>query len=315
MYGGFTARRNRAERNRPVPQPTKAQQTAIDTNRTRLFDLEKTLEVIEQGKIAAGGILQAIRDEQLFAFDPDRSYASFEQYTELRWGFGKREADRKIDAFNQVRALRDAGVPEADLPQNPWQARDLAVLVNKTDTATAATTWLKALTDSKDPAINPAQRLTGVFLKGYVDQALATAGAARRQGTSRARAGSATVNTNGTVKVAQHTRRKAGSNGAVAPPPSSSAVPPVQAGVQATSTTGHGVTTPVEINCEVLFELADDVKTKRLHLSNPLSRKPLFEGLAELLDQITAALVPGAVQSLEGATLHAAAETLTAALS
>jgi hypothetical protein len=270
-----------------MAQMTSAQKTAVQAQRARLFDLEKTLELIEAGKIAAGGILQEIRDQQLFAVDPDRAYASFEQYTEQRWGFGKREADRKIDAFNQVQALRDHGVAEAQLPQNPWQARDIAVLVNKTDVATAARTWTKALSDSQDPQINPAGRLTGVFLKGYVDAALQQAGAARRQGTSRARAGSATQASNGTVVgVSAHTRR-------VSSPSSSGATPPpAPVGVAAPSTNGVAVVTPVEVNCEVLFELADDVRTRRLHLGNPLSRKPLLEGVAALLTEITAQTAP-----------------------
>ena len=274
-----------------MAQMTSAQKTAIQAQRAKLFDLEKTLELIEQGKIAAGGILQTIRDEQLFAVDPDRAYASFEQYTEARWGFGKREADRKIDAFNQVQQLRDFGVKEADLPQNPWQARDLAVLINKTDVATAAGTWVRALAASQDPQLNPAGRLTGVFLKGYVDQALADAGANRRQGTSRARAGSATVATgNGTVRVASHARRTPS-----VPSPSLSGATPAptaQVGVQAPSTNGVAIITPVEVNCEVLFELADDVRTRRLHLGNPLSRKPLLEGVAALLTEITAQCNP-----------------------
>ena len=294
-----------------MAQMTSTQKKAIQEQRARLFDLEKTLELIEAGKIAAGGILQQIRDEQLFAVDPDRAYASFEQYTEQRWGFGKREADRKIDAFNQVQALRDHGVAEAELPQNPWQARDIAVLVNKTNVATAALTWTKALADSQDPQINPAGRLTGVFLKGYVDAALQQAGAARRQGTSRARAGSATQASNGTV-VATHSRRNRAAG--VSSPSSSVATPAPAVGVQAPSTNGVAVTTPVEVNCEVLFELADDLRTRRIHTDNPLSRKPLFDGLATLVEQLAAVVTPTAVASQEGRDLAFHLAKLAAAL-
>jgi len=294
-----------------MAQMTSAQKTAVQAQRARLFDLEKTLELIEAGKIAAGGILQQIRDEQLFAVDPDRAYASFEQYTEQRWGFGKREADRKIDAFNQVQQLRDFGVREADLPQNPWQARDLAVLINKTDVATAAGTWVRALAASQDPMLNPAGRLTGVFLKGFVDQALADAGANRRAGTSRARAGSATQASNGTVtNVTAHTRRTGAQQSP--PSPSSSAAPNVgpNVGVAAPSTNGVAVTTPVEVNCEVLFELADDVRTRRLSVDNPLSRKPLFDGLSALIEQVAAMMTPTAAGSPEGVALAVYGELL-----
>jgi hypothetical protein len=214
------------------------------------------------GKIAPAGSCRRSATSNSSPSTPTAPTPASRQYTEQRWGFGKREADRKIDAFNQVQQLRDFGVREADLPQNPWQARDLAVLINKTDVATAAGTWVRALAASQDPMLNPAGRLTGVFLKGYVDQALADAGANRRAGTSRARAGSATQYSgasNGTV-VATHSRRN---RAAGAPSPSSSvatsspAAPAV--GVQAPSTNGVAVTTPVEVNCEVLFELADDV--------------------------------------------------------
>jgi hypothetical protein len=283
---------------------TTAQQTAIDTKRVTLLDLERKLELIEAGKIMAGGLLLQIREEQLWSVDPDRAYASFEQYTEERWGFGKREADRKIEAFQQVKALQDAGVTEADLPTNPWQARDLTVLANKTDGATAARTWVKALTDSKDPQINPGGRFTGVFLKGYVDQALATAGAARRQGTSRARQGTATAAArNGTV------HRTAPSTPSA---PSAPSIPPAPANIP--SSNGLGIVPPTNISAEVLYELADDVRTRRLHLGNPIARTPLLAGLRELLEQVAAQITPTAARSAEADALHYTCIHLAAAI-
>lgn len=296
---------------------TKAQQTAaVKAQRDKLFDLEKKLELIEAGKIAAGGLLQTIRDENLWAVDPDRAYADFYHYTELRWGFQKREADRKIDAFNQVRELADAGVPQDALPTNPWQTRDLAVLINKTDVATAAGAWQKALTDSQDTTINPAGRLTGAFLKGYVDAALQTAGAQRRQGSSRARAGSTTTASNGkVVHVTGHTRQVS-APAAQAPTPSLNASPaPAPApAVQAPSTNGLGIVPPAAVSAEVLFELADDVKAHRISLSNPLARTPLFEGLAELLEQVAAMVTPGIGAGAEASRLILAATDLAATL-
>ena len=262
---------------------TKAQKQAIDAKRDTLIDLERKLELIEAGKIMAGGLLMQIRDEQLWSVDPDRAYASFEDYTEQRWGFGKREAERKIDAFCQVKSLQDAGVNEADLPSNPWQARDITVLANKTDTATAARTWVTALTDARDPQKNPTGRFTGVWLKGYVDAALKAAGAQRRQGTSRARAGTATqASGNGkVVHVVNHTRQVGGSPATAAGAPIAQAAP-----AQVPSTNGLGVLPPQQASVEVLFELADDIKARRLHLGNPIARKPLFDGLVAVLNEV-----------------------------
>jgi hypothetical protein len=288
---------------------TKAQKQAIDAKRDTLIDLERKLELIEAGKIMAGGLLMQIRDEQLWSVDPDRAYASFEDYTEQRWGFGKREAERKIDAFCQVKSLQDAGVNEADLPSNPWQARDITVLANKTDTATAARTWVTALTDARDPQKNPTGRFTGVWLKGYVDAALKAAGAQRRQGTSRARAGTATQASNGkVVHVVNHTRQVGGSPAPAAGAPTAQAAP--AAGVQVPSTNGLGVLPPQQTSVEVLFELADDVKKHRLHLGNPIARKALFDGVTELLAAITAEMIEPARVSPEADPLCLASENL-----
>jgi len=271
---------------------TKAQKQAIDAKRDTLIDLERKLELIEAGKIMAGGLLMQIRDEQLWSVDPDRAYASFEDYTEQRWGFGKREAERKIDAFCQVKSLQDAGVNEADLPSNPWQARDITVLANKTDTATAARTWVTALTDARDPQKNPTGRFTGVWLKGYVDAALKAAGAQRRQGTSRARAGTATqaAGNGKVVHVTGHTRQVGGTpaspvlNAQAAAWAAQSAAS--AANTQVPSTNGLGVLPPQQASVEVLFELADDIKARRLHLGNPIARKPLFDGLVAVLNEV-----------------------------
>jgi len=286
---------------------TKAQKQAIDAKRDTLIDLERKLELIEAGKIMAGGLLMQIRDEQLWSVDPDRAYASFEDYTEQRWGFGKREAERKIDAFCQVKSLQDAGVNEADLPSNPWQARDITVLANKTDTATAARTWVTALTDARDPQKNPTGRFTGVWLKGYVDAALKAAGAQRRQGTSRARAGTATqASGNGkVVHVVNHTRQVGGSPATAAGAPIAQAAP-----AQVPSTNGLGVLPPQQTSVEVLFELADDVKKHRLHLGNPIARKALFDGMTELLAAITAEMIEPARVSPEADPLCLASENL-----
>ena len=285
---------------------TKAQTAAIKAQRDKLFDLEKKLELIEAGKIAAGGLLQTIRDENLWAVDPDRAYADFYHYPEQRWGFQKREADRKIDAYNQVQALADAGVPQDALPTNPWQTRDLAVLINKTDVPTAAGAWQKALTDSQDTTINPAGRLTGAFLKGYVDAALQTAGAQRRQGSSRARAGSTTTASNGkVVHVTGHTRQ-------VSPPssPSLNASP----ATQAPSTNGLGIVPPAAVSVEVLFELADDVANHRVSVTNPLARKPLFEGIITLLQAVELKLETSTKSSEEAVALKKVCEDLAASL-
>ena len=286
---------------------TKAQKQAIDAKRDTLIDLERKLELIEAGKIMAGGLLMQIRDEQLWSVDPDRAYASFEDYTEQRWGFGKREAERKIDAFCQVKSLQDAGVNEADLPSNPWQARVITVLANKTDTATAARTWVTALTDARDPQKNPTGRFTGVWLKGYVDAALKAAGAQRRQGTSRARAGTATqASGNGkVVHVVNHTRQVGGSPATAAGAPIAQAAP-----AQVPSTNGLGVLPPQQTSVEVLFELADDVKKHRLHLANPIARKALFDGMTELLAAITAEMIEPARVSPEADPLCLASENL-----
>lgn len=291
-----------------MPALTKAAQTKLAADRVTLLDLERKLELIEAGKIMAGGLLLQIREEQLWSVDPDRAYASFEQYTEMRWGFGKREADRKIEAFQQVKALQDAGVTEADLPTNPWQARDLTVLINKTDASTGARTWVKALTDSRDPAINPTGRFTGVFLKGYVDAALATAGAQRRQGTSRARQGTATTGTNGQVQHTTGKTRKISANQQIG-----AAVGPAPA-TQTPSTNGLGVLPPAGANAEVLFEISDDIRTRRTHIGNPLARKPLFDGVASLLEEMATQMVDAAKVSPEAAGLKVACEKLLAAL-
>lgn len=290
---------------------TKAQKQAIDAKRDTLIDLERKLEMIEAGKIMAGGLLMQIRDEQLWSVDPDRAYASFEDYTEQRWGFGKREAERKIDAFCQVKSLQDAGVNEADLPSNPWQARDITVLANKTDTATAARTWVTALTDARDPQKNPTGRFTGVWLKGYVDAALKAAGAQRRQGTSRARAGTATqAGSNGkVVHITGHTRQ-VGTASANAQIGAAVANAANAANAQVPSTNGLGVLPPQQTSVEVLFELADDVKKHRLHLGNPIARKALFDGVTELLAAITAEMTEPARMSPEADPLCLASESL-----
>lgn len=297
-----------------MSQLTPTQQTQLDAKRARLFALEHQLELIEAGKIAAGGLLLEIREGQLWSVDPDRAYADFYAYTELRWGFAKREADRKIEAWGQVQELLGAGVPQADLPTNPWQTRDLTVLINKTDVATGARTWVAALTDSRDPTKNPAGRLTGAFLKGYVDAALQQQGAGRRRGSSRARAGTSTAATNGrVVHVTGHTRRVGGiapvATNATATPAGTVVAPSPAVGAQ--STNGLGVLPPEAVSVELLFELADDVRTRRVHVGNPLARKPLFDGLRALIVEVRASLTAADVQGQEARDLSTAAAALS----
>jgi hypothetical protein len=290
-----------------TPQIVSAGQQAIDQKRTRLAQIESDLAMFEMAKIKTGELLREIRDSALFlvAGGPgSRAYADFASYCTDRWGIGERETGRRIEAFENVQLLLDAGVPPALAPTNPWQARDLAVLIHRTDAATAAQTWQKALTDSADPKINPAGRITGAFLQGYVTQALNNAGRGRKVGTSRARpASTSTVVLNG--QAAAFAAASAASATHAAPAPV--AVPITQPSVTPVS--------PVGTDVAILANIASDVKDRRAVLANPLARRPLFGGLTLLVEEITAKMTKGAAVSAEGQALQRALLELSNAIS
>ena len=152
----------------------------------RLSDLEQDLMKFEVAKIATGGILREIRDDALFLVAGGtgaRAYADFASYCADRWNIGDREVARRIEAFENVQKLIEAGVDPLAAPKNPWQAREVAVLINQVGLPAAVTTWQKALTDSQNPTINPAGVMTGEFQPGR----------ARRRSARAAPGGSAGV--------------------------------------------------------------------------------------------------------------------------
>ena len=150
-----------------------------------------------------------------------------------------------------MQQLVDAGVDPLNAPRNPWQARELSVLINATDVQTGVATWQQALVDSQDPTINPAGQITGEFLKGYVTKALSGAGKARRQGTPRARPGSKNTGTQTPAPaVAQNTGQVNANN---SPAPSPSATPAVN-GVPS-SQPSLQVAQPVAVDTSVLADI------------------------------------------------------------
>ena len=271
---------------------------ALAAKQQRLSDLESDLLRFEVAKIATGAILREIRDDALFLVagaSGSRAYADFASYCSDRWGIGEREVARRIEAADIVQQLVDAGVDPLNAPRNPWQARELSVLINATDVQTGVQTWQKALVDSQDPKINPAGQITGEFLKGYVTKALTGAGKARRQGTPRARPGSTNTGT----------QTPAPAPSAPAAPVSPPAAPAVNGAVP-TSQPSLQVAQPVAVDATVLASLASDVKSRRMQLASPLARKPLFGGLTLLLEAIEAGMVKPAAISAEGQALQAA---------
>lgn len=274
---------------------------ALAQKQQRLANLESDLVRFELAKIEVGGILKEIRDDALFlvAGGPGaRAYADFATYCADRWGVGEREVARRIEAYDIVRALVDAGVDPLNAPKNPWQARELAVLIKATDTPTAVGTWQKALTDSQDPKLNPAGMMTGEFLKTRVTAALTAAGAKRRAGTPRPRPSS--VNTgNQTPAPAQASAPSVPSAPTANGP--APVVPPSQNSQQSLQ-----VVPASQVDASVLADIASDVKARRASLANPLSRRPLFGGLTLLLTELEKVMVKPAALSAEGQDLQKA---------
>ena len=273
---------------------------ALAQKQQRLASLESDLLRFEVAKIATGAILREIRDEALFLVagaSGSRAYADFASYCSDRWGIGEREVARRIEAADIVQQLVDAGVDPLNAPRNPWQARELSILINATDVQTGVATWQKALVDSQDPTINPAGQITGEFFKGYVTKALADAGKARRQGTPRARPGSKNTGTQ-TPAPAQASQPSTPASPAPQAPAANGAVPSSQPSLQ--------VAQPVAVDVSVLADIAADVKSRRLQQANPLARKPLYGGLVLLLEAIEGGLVKPAAVSPEGQALQAA---------
>ena len=271
---------------------------ALAAKQQRLATLEGDLLRFEVAKIATGAILKEIRDDALFLVAGGtgaRAYADFSSYCSDRWGIGEREVARRIEAYDNVQRLIEAGVDPLNAPRNPWQARELSVLINATDVQTGVQTWQKALTDSQDPKLNPAGQITGEFLKGYVTQALSGAGKARRQGTPRTRPGSKNTGTQTPAPSAPQ-----------APSSPSTPAPQAPAVNGVVSQPSLQVAAPVAVDVTVLAGIASDVKARRMQLANPLARKPLFGGLTLLLQELEAVLVKPAAVSPEGQALQAA---------
>jgi len=295
-------------------QMTPNQTAGLAAKQQKLADLEGLLVKFEMAKVEVGGILKTIRDENLFLVAQGRAYPDFVSYCEDRWGVGEREIARRIEAYDQVHALIDAGVDPARAPQNPWQARALQVLINRTDVHTAAAAWQKALTDSQDPRLNPAGRMTGAFLKEQVDEALKAAGRARKAGTPRPRASS-------TVNVRSHQRGAPGSAGSAGQQAANQAAqansaPPAQPAPAPAPVTQPSLTPTVTTATDVtaIGDIAADVSQKRLALSNVLQRRTLFANLEVLADAIAAQIGKGAAQSAEGQKLQAALTRLVDAI-
>jgi hypothetical protein len=280
-------------------QVVPAGSAALAQKQQRLEALENDLRRFELAKIQTGGLLKEIRDEALYLVaggSGSRAYADFGAYCADRWNIHDREVARRIEAFENVQRLVDAGVDPLLAPRNPWQARELAVLINATDLATGVKTWQKALTDSQDPVLNPAGQITGEFLKGYVTEALSQAGKQRRQGTSRARPSSR--------NTGNQTPAPSGTGSSVPLQPSPSAT--VVSNGPAVSQPSLQVAAPQGADVSVLAGIASDVKARRLQQANPLARKSLYGNLTLLLEAIEAGLVKPAALSAEGQALQAA---------
>ena len=279
---------------------------ALAAKQQRLSDLEGDLVRFELAKIATGAILKEIRDEALFLVSGgpgSRAYADFAGYCADRWGIGEREVARRIEAAENVQKLVDAGVDPLQAPRNPWQARELAVLINATDVQTGVVTWRRALTDSQDPTINPAGQMTGEFLKSYVTAALHDAGKQRRAGTPRTRPSSRNT---GNQTSAPAVNPAPGMLNAQAQAWAAHSASSAVADGVASSQPSLQVAAPVSVDTSVLAGLAADVKARRLQLANPLARRPLFGNLTLLLTELEAVLVKPAALSPEGQALQAA---------
>jgi hypothetical protein len=278
----------------------------LASQQQRLADLEGDLMKFELAKIATGGILREIRDDALFLVaggTGSRAYADFASYCADRWNLGDREVARRIEAFENVQLLIEAGVDPLQAPRNPWQAREVAVLMNQVGLPVAVSTWRKALTDSQDPKINPAGMMTGAFLKDYVTSALHANGKQRRSGTPRPRPSTGT-NAGVQTSVPAPTIVTGPAAVATAPAPAPAAAPAT------TTPTTLQVAVTVTADVSVLPALAADVKDRRLHIANPLTRRPLFGGVALLLAELEKAMVKTAATSAEGQALQAALTSL-----
>lgn len=278
---------------------------ALAAKQQQLEALEAQLRTFEMAKIATGGILKEIRDDALFLVAGTtgaRAYADFAQYCQDRWGIGDREVARRIEAYDNVQKLIEAGVDPLQAPKNPWQARELAVLINQTDVATAVDTWNRAV---KDSANNPAGMLTGEFLKGYVTKALADHGKTRRPGTSRARP---TAGSGVQTPAPAQASAPASHTGGFAPSTPSAPAPSAPSANGQVSAPSLQVAPPAGsfVDASVLADIAGDVKARRSQLANPLARKPLFGGLTLLLSEIERVMVKPAALSQEGQDLQKA---------
>jgi hypothetical protein len=100
-------------------------QLSLDLTDKEVSTLTRCEAVIEEGRAAflkVGSALLVIRDERLYR----KTHTSFEAYLSERWGMGKANAYRLIDAFEIVQTLEASGAET--LPQNESQARPLAAL-------------------------------------------------------------------------------------------------------------------------------------------------------------------------------------------
>jgi hypothetical protein len=89
--------------------------------RTRLAELERTIELGLQTFVEVGDALAEIREKRLYR----ASHGTFESYCRERWGFVASRARQLIAAAETVTAVTLAGLPA---PANEAQARGLVPL-------------------------------------------------------------------------------------------------------------------------------------------------------------------------------------------
>ena len=92
--------------------------------RSRLYQLEETIEHGLNTFVDVGNALLEIRDNRLYR----QEYHTFEDYCKERWNFVRRQADRLIEAAETVENLRPMGLI---LPTNERQTRPLTSLEPK----------------------------------------------------------------------------------------------------------------------------------------------------------------------------------------
>ena len=109
----------------PVTKLAKAQQAAltdrsplVEAETIRLAALERVIERGKQTFIEVGEALAEIRTKRLYR----ETHATFEEYLRKRWGMGRSQAYRLIDASGVVAAMSPIG----DKPASEAQARALA---------------------------------------------------------------------------------------------------------------------------------------------------------------------------------------------